>query len=398
MNGTWQQLRSILSEAKSAADFAEDVFRYMTRRYGEHASDELRNKMKSIPFKDFKKYAAVEYFDSKLDSLIDDMAITAINARRAKQGSGPEKMPGSTQGPSGRAYMDPGDAEERQAKIDAMRQARNQSRTGGQDAMKALMTPGQGGGHAMGSAGQHQPKQQPSLAAGVHAQRNDPHAKPPKSGLVKAQRDVDKVTKDKGAAAGEKLARELGVPSTADRTTVHPDTGVKTVQIWSPDRVFKHMDTDRNPDARSKTDAEKRAQSSQRAKSAAAGSIDPDRVEKIKQGILQRNAAPTKLGPTRPGSFHGERWKPHGRETQVAMSRPDAATGNWTRGKVSVNPKHTGAESVWNQHDNEWQLPSVFASREAERGARMKASQTPAANTDFDSDEKTDPDLEPFRG
>ena len=411
MTGTWQLLRSLVVEARSVNDYKEDIFKYMTQRYGEHASDELREKMRGSSFRDFKEYAAFNYFDSKLDGLINTLAQKAIAVHRAKQAPRPEETPDHKVGPSGRTFTDPTGAAERQARIDAMRQARNAA-TGGGDATKALMTPSNKvTGHAVGSAGQNQPKQQPSVAAQIRPQMTAQDVKDrgiTRSGLVKAQREVDRETREKGVAAGEKLAKQLGVPTTAERTTEHPDTGETRIQIWGPDRVFKHMDTDRNPDAKAATDSDRRAQSHKRALSAQSGSIDQDRIEKIKRGLLQRNAAATKLGPDRPGSFHGERWKPHGREEEVPMSRPDKATGNWIRGKATVNPSKTGQESIWNKYDKEWQLPSVFASREAERGAKMPPPSRgdDGGSQDFGdeptqgdvpgSDEKTDPDATPF--
>lgn len=402
MTGTWQLLRSLL-EARSVSDYKEDIFRYVTQRYGEHAADLLRDKMKSSSFRDFKDYAAFEYFDDKLNGLIDTLARQAIAVHRAKQGAPPEAKPGQRVGPSGRAFTDPGSSADRQARIDAMRRARNRDQ-GGDDAAKALMTPSKGGAHAVGSAGQHQPKQQPSVAARIRPQQTAQDMKDKnvaKSGLARAQREVDKETREKGVAAGEKLAKQLGVPTTAERTTEHPDTGEKRIHIWGADRIFKHMDSDRTPGSKGMSDSERRAQSHKRAMDAQAGSIDPDRLEKIKRGILKRNAAATKLGPDREGSFHGERWKPHGREEEVPMARPDLATGNWVRGKATLNPKNTGQETVWNKYDREWQLPSVFASREAERGSKMapRTSQDfgdePTQN-DFAGDEKTDPDAPPF--
>lgn len=406
MTGTWQILRSLLSEARSLSDLKEDIFKYMVRRYGEHAADELREKMKGLPFKEFKRHAAVEYLDPKLDGLIDDMARTAITLHKSRQAASPEASPGRTTAPSGRTFSDPEAASDRQARIDAMRQART-SPEGGQSAAQALMTPGKGGAHAVGSAGQHQPKQQPSVAAGIEPQQTNPNVRKNQSpsGLVRAQREVDKETREKGVAAGVKLARELGVPTTAERTTEHPDTGEKSIQIWGPDRVFKHMDIDRSPGGPGgKTDAERKAQAHRASKFAQAGQIDPDRLEKIKRGLLKRNAAPTKLGPDRPGSFHGERWKPHGREEDVPMSRPDPATGNWVRGSRTMNPKDTGLEFIWNKYTGKWQSPSVFAAQEAERGAQMKArgvglrgpaSQGPASDQDF-GDERTQQSGSPF--
>jgi hypothetical protein len=410
MTGTWRFLRTILSEAeyhgygkgqkpnprklRAPSDAKEDIFKYVVQRYGEHEADELRSAMKSMKFGDFRKHVMMQFSDPQLDGKIEDLAKSAIQAYRARQGGGqPEPQAGQTAGRSGKIYTDPEAEDERSAKIDAMRQARAQP-AGGQSAAKALMTPKKATGekptHAVGSAGQHQPKAQPSIDAGVQPQYSADELKRmriAKSGLVRAQREVDKETRIKGPAAGDKLAKSLGVPSTAERTSVHPDTGQKTVQIWSPDRVLRHMDPDRNPDRQ------------------AGGGEKLDRTELIKRGMLRRSAAPKpgQLGPNRPGSFHGERWKPHGREEEVPAGIPNQATGNWMHFRRQVDPKHTGREVIWNAHvgeqflgtRGEWQLPSVFASSEAERGAKMRAGQAPPEG-EFGEEEPTQQDAPAF--
>lgn len=381
MTGTWQLLRTLVVEARSTSDYKEDIFNYVTQRYGEHQADELRAAMKSMKFGEFRKHAAMEFMDSKLDGKIDSLAKAAITAYKARQGGeAPAPAQGQTAGRSGKIYTDPEAEAERDAKIDAMRQQRSAG-PGGQAAAKALMTPKKAPAgkpsHAVGSAGQHQPKAQPSVAAGVQPQYSADELKKlriARSGLVRAQREVDRETRSKGAAAGDKLAKSLGVPTTAERTVVHPDTGQKTVQVWGPDRVLRHMDPDQNPGRQ------------------AGGGEKLDRTELIKRGMLRRNAAPTKLGPSRQGSFHGERWKPHGREEEMPAGIPNAATGNWMHFKRQVNPKHTGREVIWNKYTGEWELPSVFASKEAERGAKMQ----PAAGSDFGEDEPTQQDAPAF--
>lgn len=393
MTGTWQFLRTLVIEARSTSDYKDDIFKYVIQRYGEHQADQLRDAMKSMKFGEFRKHAAMEFMDSKLDGKIEALAKAALTAYRARQGDKQEPQAGQTSARSGKIYTDPEAEDERSAKIDAMRQARAQP-AGGQSAAKALMTPRKATGgkptHAVGSAGQHQPKTQPSIAAGVQPQYSADELKKMRigrSGLVRAQREVDKETRTKGPAAGDKLAKSLGVPSTVERTSVHPDTGQKTVQIWSPDRVLRHMDPDQNPDRQ------------------AGGGEKLDRTELIKRGMLRRSAAPKpgQLGPNRPGSFHGERWKPHGREEEEPAGIPNQATGNWMHFKRQVDPKHTGREVIWNAHvgeqfpgtKGEWQLPSVFASSEAERGAKMRAGQAPPEG-EFGEEEPTQQDAPAF--
>lgn len=426
MTGTWQLLRSIdfrlIREAKTLESVQDKIWTFISRRYSEHEADTAKNQLKSLGFRAWKQWIASEYMNSDLNDLVDDFGKTAAAVHRARKelaGSGEEEGPGAAGvvGSSGRQYMSPEDAEERQARIDAMRQARG-APAGGKTAAQTLMTPGRGGGHAVGTAGQHRTKQQPSVAAGFQPQRSAAELKKmrtSKSGVVRAQRNVDRETREKGIAAGEKLAQELGVPTTAERTIENPDTGEKTIQVWGPDRVLKHTDIDVRPlpglstrqprvtsmaggDVRgAKTDAERLAQAQRSAKFASAGIMDPERLEKIKRGILRRNRAPSKVGPDRSGSFHGERWKPHGREEEIAVSRPDLATGKYVRGSMMQNPASTGQEVIWNKYDQEWQQPSVFSSREAERGAKMKAGAAePEPSGDFEDDEKTDPGVPTF--
>jgi hypothetical protein len=71
---------------------------------------------------------------------------------------------------------------------------------------------------------------------------------------------------------------------------------------------------------------------------------------------------------------------------------PNQATGNWMHFKRQVDPKHTGREVIWNKHTGEWELPSIFASKEAERGAKMQQR----GAGDFSEDEPTQQDTPAF--
>lgn len=89
------------------------------------------------------------------------------------------------------------------------------------------------------------------------------------------------------------------------------------------------------------------------------------------------------------------------------MSRPDAATGNWSRGRRVMNPKHTGAEVIG--LDGKWVTPSVYASNMAQRKARGLEEPQAKGDQDFgdektdqtqsafsDADDRTDPDAPAF--
>lgn len=352
MIGSWQTLSRFLHEAKSAADYKKALFALITKRFGEHEADELAGEMaRSGSFAVFQKRVAMKYMSDEIDTIVRNMGQAAAAAKAAKEPKpAASTTAGAERGPSGRQFMDPQTASQKQAGIDAMRQARAGASVGSPGADKALMTPSSGkGGHDMSTAAAHKLKPQTELPPGVVPLKNDPKngVNLPTSGLVDGQRKVDKLTKEQGAEQGDRLAAQLSVPTTAERTVTDEETGETKVQIWSSDRVLKFMDPDRNPDR-------------QKPKGAPL-----PRAELIKMGILNRDKAAQQAGPNRPGSFPGERWKPHGREGEKLVSRPDFATGNWRRGKQQVNPKHTGQEYVWD--GQKWVLPSVWAAKSAER-------------------------------
>lgn len=369
-----------LFEARSASDYKNQLYNYIAQRYGEHEADTVMDDIKRMGFKSFKQHMATKFVDSKVDHLVKSMgdaAVAAINARKAA-----ENPPSKKDEPSDkeRTFIDPETAADKASKIDAMRAARNNK------SYTPPPTP-KGSGHSLG---QLPIKDQPSQTAGIQAQKIEPNIRGgARSGLVNAQRHVDKVTKEKGAAEGEKLAKMLGVPSTKDRTVRDEETGEEKVQVWNVDRVMKFLDADqRDPEEfHSKSDSEKRAAAAKSAKNTAAGKIDPDRLEKIKQGILQRNAAPKKLGPDHEGSFDGEVWKPSGREGETVGMRADPVTGNFIRFKQAVNPKRTGNELQWLKSKKQWVEPSVYAAEKAKELAQRQG------NNNDDSDDEEDAEL-----
>lgn len=390
MPTSWNILSGLIAEAdekqpklRAPTFYRDALLRLILNRYGEHELDTFRDAMKSASsFKDWRQQVGMKYMSAEIDGLIGTMHQASIAAKRAKdheQGGDKAKIPGTSggvRGSSGKQYLSPDDYDDKQSKIDAARQARA-SVGADNSAAASLMTPNTKQGHTMGTAGQNQARPQPSVDAGIAPQSDDGERKSPKSGLVKAQKEVDRETKDNGEEAGNALAARLGVPTTADRTSIDHETGQKRARIWPPDKVLDFMagerpiPGDRNDagdktvsihgaDAVRKTDADRKAQSHARAKSAMnpdpSKRIDPDRLDKIKRGLIKRNAAPSadKIGPDRPGRHHGDRWKPHGREQERTTARPDPVTGNFSYGKMKVDPKHTGAEAVWDEPSQRW--------------------------------------------
>ncbi len=374
ISGPWLTLRSFLVEAKSASDYRNDLIRFMTKRYGEHEVDQMLKSASSMSAAEWRKHMAMEYMSDEIDGIISNMFQAHQSAANAKKerGRGPEvpKSKDATQGPSGRQYVEPGSAAEKQAKIDQMRQARA-SVGNAQDAGASLLKPSTTQGQKMGTAGQNQPRPQPTVAAGVVAPEEPAGQRISRSGLVRAQRAVDKETAEKGEKAGEILAKRLGVPTTAERTAVDDESGERRVHVWGPDKVLKHMDPDKSgrgaAPAVPGTDAiaTKRAQSHARAKDTEAGRLSPDRIAMIKQGILKRNAADPsgKVGPGYPGKQHGQHWQPHGMSTPVGVSRKDMATGNYIRGHVMKGPEHTGQGTTWDANKGEWVTDQEFNRR-----------------------------------
>lgn len=378
MTGPWQTLRRVFVEAKSALDYKNALLKLITRRFGENEAEEVEADLKRMGFKQWRHHMAYKYMSDEIDGLIKNMGAAALAAHRARQGG--DKKPeqpttGGVKGPSGRQFLSADDAAEKQAKIDAMKAARQGVGQSDAGASKVLMTPGKGGPSAMGNAGQLQVKDQPSQSQGFQPQQGQQ----PRSGLVAAQRQVDKLTKEKGAKEGDRLAASLGVPTTAERTVEDEISGEPHVQIWSPDRVMRFMDADQRSGSKFKGSSDELPaflrgayKSAQKTGGISMGAeprktAEPmSRADLIKMGALQRNkaAAPGQMGPSRPPSFDGEVWKPHGREGERNVSRPDKATGNWIRGKQVVDPKHTGQELVG--LNGKWVLPSVYA---AQKGA-----------------------------
>lgn len=375
MPGAWTTLRTFLIEAKSAATLKAVIMRYIMRRYGENEADEFAADMKRMDWKSFKRHIGLKYMDSNLDSMMQQMAQAA--RVQAHGGSDPDKKSASAsavKGPSGRVFASYDDEEDKQAKIDAMRAARAAALKG-TPTPAPLMNPNKTATHAVGTAGTLKPKDQPSVAAGIRPQDIKPNQRGgARSGLIDAQRQVDRATKEKGEAEGNRIAKLLGVPTTSQRTAVDPETGKKRVQIWPPDRVMKFMDPDQNPDISPSSDAEKRAKAIARGK----GELDSDRVELIKRGMLSRMKAGGENDaskPKFPGNFHGERRKRHGMSRDKLISRPDQATGNWKRSMGTEDPSKTGIEWLWDDNKQEWITDAEWQQRYPSNPAVKRSSQ-----------------------
>jgi hypothetical protein len=223
------------------------------------------------------------------------------------------------------------------------------------------------------------------VAAGIVPQRHDPDREP-KSGIVAAQREVDRMYRDGDKEGSMRTAGQLGVPPSEERFhydrsgQLSRDAGGKPrIVVWDPDRVFKwrkadsrHLDVNPN---------NPRSVSMQGAEPLPKGDR-PDRVDLIKRGLAKRNvgADPTaaQLGPKRPGSFDGEVWQPHGRSGEERTMRPDPITGNFVFGKREIDPSKTGGKLVWHKDSGKWVQPSEYAAlKAASAGVQLRKGDAP---------------------
>lgn len=409
MMGTWQILESLLEadddkryhggpprqeKPKSAAEYRSALLKHITRRYDENEADKVDSLLKAAmqrkDFSEFQKKMAMDYMSPEIDSIVKGMAKAGSPEKAPSDKSKDPDNKSAVRGPSGRQYMGPEDKADIDAKINAMRAARANAGTAPLPASNPRT-----GKPDIGTAGQNTPQQQPSVAAGVRPAMSAADLKNlriNKSGLVKAQQMVDRETKAKGPDAGTRLAKRLGVPSTQDRTVKDEETGDTKVVIWGPERVLKFMDSDnahlpglspQQPRAASmqgtdlkpgKSDAERKAQAHAGAKARDAGDIPADRLDKIKAGMLSRSGAPSgeQGRPSRPPSFDFEVFRPHGVSTEVPVNRPDPATGQWMRGKRTVDPSKTGTQ--WNGYKGKWytddEMAKMFPGKEPGGGSK----------------------------
>lgn len=384
MKSIWKLLESFVLEAKSAEDYKDALFRLVTRRYGEHEADELSGVFGRFKGDALVKQISMRYGSKDIDDLVKNMVGTAKTAHPdAKRG------PGRPPGAKNKPKFDDGSNRDKGSFSDEPIPDRP-DRVGmkGNVPQRAPVKaePGKKVTHDVGSANKFQTKVQPSVAAGIRPQgvEQDPNIKRGpgrpslgKSGLVKAQRAVDDITKRMGTHKGDSLARKLGVPTSADRTDAKGN-----IQIWAPERVQKFMDIDVNPGLGKRGWL---GQEPAEPKGPKQGDEPVSRHDLIKHGILKRAAAGEHKPPFS-GTFIGQTWRPAGQSDVSKTSRPDSATGNFAYGTRETDPKNAGQEMVWDGED--WILPSKFAAKFGqEKAAKLQAA---AAEADPDDAETGD--------
>lgn len=419
MNRLWSFLGSLLREAKSAAQYKDDLYRYVSLRYSQHEADQVLDSMKRMSVQSFQEYIDREYLDSGMNAIVRDMISAGVSRhpdRSGKGGKPPERTPLHRAGPGGSTPA----TDKGSGRPDPI-----PTRPGRQDAdsplysRPAVLPPGQKPTHAVGTAGQNQPRPQPSQGTGVVPQRPEPGET--RSGLVQAQRIVDRLTKQGKTREADELARRLQVPTSAERIVkdaedrpVLDQAGNPRVAVWSPDRIFRYRDVDRGPGAPAPPEQQPR-----------------NRLDLIKHGLLKRQGAGV-IKPSFRGQFFGQAWQPHGRAQVKNTMRPDPATGNFAFGKSEVDPSKTGSAVVWDGDD--WIPKDEFDRRYGGSDSRgvanraWKASQHPPTRgkhvggrpvsttspesiplsrrrgepeeepNEFDDAPDTDPDLKPYRG
>lgn len=392
MTHLWRILESLfLTEAKDAAYYRDQLIRRVQRKYSQHEADELVRHMQTLSPKEFQEYVEMLFVSPELNGLTKSM----IDAERLRH---PEKA-GRGDLPTHSRSTDKGSGEASEPI------PQRPDRTRSVDSPlhgppRTSVIPGEKPSHAVGSAGQNAPRTQPTVAAGIIPQKHDPDRQP-RSGVVSAQREVDRLYKDGDKDGALRLAKQLGVPSPEER--FHYDRsgqlsrdpgGRPRIVVWGPDRVFKwqkadsqHLKLDpergravsmQGVDAKEKSDSERRQQAHSRARDAAAGRIDPDRMDLIKRGILKRDkaGAAAQVGPKRPPSFDGEVWQPHGRSEEERTMRPDPITGNFTFGKRDTDPSKTGGKLIG--LGDKWLTPSEYAATRASvAGVQLRKNDAP---------------------
>lgn len=371
MTPLWEAVQDIIPEARDETYYREKLIRYVQSRFGQHAADEMVRMMQELSPEEFADYAASEFVDDGVDDLVGSMVTSGGGSE-----VGAERVPG--RGPTATRSRDKGTGPSEPI---PSRPRASDVRSPLHSPPSSAVAPGEKPQHAVGSAGQNRPKQPdylrpgitsgPKTSAGVMPQTHDPE-RDPASGIVAAQREVDRMYKsgDKGGAA--KLARQLRVPPPEER--VHRDSqgrpvrdaaGNPRIVVWSPDRVFKWLkDDSRHLDV---------SPESPRATSmAGVGPREPverpDRLDMIKRGLVKRNVAPSpeveRKGPERPPNFDGEVWQPHGREREDTTMRPDPMTGRFVFGKRQVDPAKTGQKLIG--YKGKWYTPSEYVAMRAQ--------------------------------
>lgn len=229
-----------------------------------------------------------------------------------------------------------------------------------------------------------------------------------KSGVTSAQRQVDQVTAQYGEKIGAKLAKKLGVPSTATRTSTvaDPETGEekKKVNVWSAEKVSKwiqggmqdlapgvydmpggpklpepekqhssgsgvvHKPMMKAPKGLDQAGLKQLAALRQKYSKLKKSGASPDETALVKQEIDNIMASGGEIvDVVMPGSFDGQVWQPAGMSQQKRTMRPDKVTGKMVHGKTDTDPSRAGQAVVWSDAAHDWVLPSKKA---ADAGAK----------------------------
>jgi hypothetical protein len=365
------QLRGLLlvGEAKTSVDYKNALARYMVGRYGEHAADEAISLLQRSRPQDFQKQLALKYMDSRLDGIVKDLVKSmtpTTNAPKSKDEpeAGFKAADDDEESDDGPAFKTPDEVAAQRAKTTATAASRpdragttsNVQRPAGGG---TRAEPGKATASVMGTAGQYQikkPSADPSIKPTVKA-------KPGESGMSNSQKKVDYVTQTYGQATGDRLAKKLGVPTSAERG------GVLGVGMGSPWKTKPKVVSGQAAQKAADPDSPTAAPTPRNARD-----IPPRPVAQRPGGSNGKPLVRTRNPETgedevgvRPGDFVGQRWKPHGISKKVATARPDAATGNFQRGSRLTNPSQEGQEMVWDGSD--WVLPSVYAASRAQAKA-----------------------------
>lgn len=250
-----------------------------------------------------------------------------------------------------------------------------------------------------------------------------------KTGLGDAQRQVDQVTKNYGPKLGDKLAKKLGVPTTADRTREieDPDTKKKEKKtfIWSAEKIERWKQS--GPELGSgvydapaagpigpggempttsklptEPDPERQGGGGERELTKpmmmAPKGLSKDELQQLANLRWEYNSLKAKdasehelalkkdeinaimakggekVKTVMPGPRDGATWRPSGMSKQVMAKRPDKVLGKDVRFKREIGPEKTGQMLVWSTVANDWVLPSQKVTIDAEKGAAARAA------------------------
>lgn len=386
MTNLWKILETLIFEAKTSWEHREDIIRYTTRRYGQHLADEIMSSMGSMDPEDFIAEIDDTYGDSKLNALVGELVASLPK-------SGKEKTGPSTRMPTG---QDKGSGPHEPIP-DRPDRVGMQSR--GMPNTQVTLKPGEKPSQGISPVSAYKVNPQPSQTGftdklGKHHEPISPSSdpsKPSKSALVIYQREVDKETHQFGKKAGEALAKELNVPTSAQRTKKDhngvPIPGEKPV-VWPPEKALKFM---HDPDAPEFGGAEKSALSKSRLATLASRAANAEPTAKKipgqehlpPQGTYYKTPTSGKTGTPSPEmsrdfkTMANKTWKAAGVGRDVMSPRPDKNTSKMVYGKRHTNPEHEGPKMVqgkngeWTaSHGSSWEeKPSVKAAKAGLAGA-----------------------------